>query len=102
MYAILLIAAVSLVLLVLQDVLTAVESGGRELHHLFVFDLAWPAFLIAGLASLIAGLAALVIGRLRRDARLTRYGALAVALLLLAAFVIVVTESLHGPAPTHS
>jgi hypothetical protein len=101
MYAMLLIAAVSLVLLVVQDVLTAIESEGGELHHLFVFDLAWPAFLIAGLESLVAGVAALVIGRLGRDARLTRYGVLVVALTVLAAFVIVVAESLQDPAPTH-
>jgi hypothetical protein len=102
MYAMLLIAAVSLVLLVVQDVLTAVESEGSELHHLFVFDLAWPAFLITGLASLVAAVTALAIGRLRRDARLTRYGVLVIAFLVLATFVIVVTESLQGPAPTHS
>jgi hypothetical protein len=46
MYAVLLLAALSLVILVLQDVLTAVEAEGGELHHLFVFDLAWPVFLI--------------------------------------------------------
>ena len=55
MYAVLLLAALSLVILVLQDVLTAVEPEGGELHHLFVFDLAWPLFLIAALATLIAG-----------------------------------------------
>ncbi|HEX6757653.1 MAG TPA: hypothetical protein VF086_04450 [Propionibacteriaceae bacterium] len=51
MNALLLLAALSLVLLVIQDVLTAVEPEGGELHHLFVFDLAWPVFLIAGLAA---------------------------------------------------
>ena len=81
MYAVLLLAALSLVILVLQDVLTAVEPEGGELHHLFVFDLAWPVFLIAALATLIAGVATLVIGRLRSDARLTRYGVWAVAFL---------------------
>ena len=70
---------------VLQDVLTAVEPEGGELHHLFVFDLAWPLSSIAGLATLIAGVAALLIGRPRSDARLTRYGVWAVALLGVAA-----------------
>ena len=51
MNALLLLAALSLVLLVIQDVLTAVEPEGGELHHLFVFDPAWPVFLIAGLAA---------------------------------------------------
>ena len=76
MYAVLLLAVLSLVILVLQDVLTTVEPEGSELHHLFVFDMAWLAFLIAGLATLIAGVAALVVGRLRSDAQLTRYGGL--------------------------
>jgi hypothetical protein len=92
MYAVLLLAVLSLVLLLLQDVLTAVESEGGELHHLFVFDLAWPLFLVAGLASLIAGLVSLVIGLLRRDAGLTRYGALAVGFILGAVLLIVIAE----------
>jgi hypothetical protein len=101
MYAVLLLAVLSLVLLVLQDVLTAVEPEGGELHHLFVFDLAWPVFLIAALATLIAGVATLVIGRLRSDARLTRYGVWAVAFLGVTALIIV-TESLQPPAPEQS
>jgi uncharacterized membrane protein YhaH (DUF805 family) len=102
MYAVLLLAVLSLVLLVLQDVLTAVEPEGGELHHLSVFDLAWPVFLIAALATLIAGVAALVVGRLRSDARLTRYGVWAVAFLVVAVLVTVVTESLQPPTPEHS
>ncbi len=39
MYAVLLLAVLSLLLL-LQDVLTTVEPEGSELHHLFAFDLA--------------------------------------------------------------
>jgi len=102
MYAVLLLAALSLVILVLQDVLTAVEPEGGELHHLFVFDLAWPLFLIAALATLIAGVAALLIGRLRSDNRLTRYGVWAVAFLVVAVLIIIVTESLQPPAPEQS
>jgi len=100
--AVLLLAALSLVLLVLQDVLTAVEPEGGELHHLFVFDLAWPVFLIAGLGSLIAAVAALVVGRLRSDVRLTRYGVWAVAFLVVALLLIIVAESLQSPAPEQS
>jgi formate-dependent nitrite reductase membrane component NrfD len=95
-------AVLSLVLLVLQDVLTTVEPEGSELHHLFVFDVAWPVFLIARLATLIAGVAAMVVDRLRSDAQLTRYGVWAVAFLVVAVLVIVVTESLQPPAPEHS
>jgi hypothetical protein len=102
MYTVLLVAVLSLVLLLLQDVLTAVESEGGELHHLFVFDLAWPLFLVAGLASLIAGLASLIIGVLRADAGLTRYGALAVAFVLGAVLLIVAAEKLQAPAPEHA
>jgi hypothetical protein len=39
-YAVLLLAVLSLLLLVLQDVLTTVEPEGSELHHLFAFDMA--------------------------------------------------------------
>ena len=101
-YAVFILAVLSLVLLVLQDVFTAFEPQGSELHHLFVFDIAWPVFLIAGFATLIAGVAALVVGRLRSDAQLTRYGVWAVAFLAVAVLVIVVTESLQPPAPEHS
>jgi hypothetical protein len=101
MYTILLVAVLSLVLLVLQDVLAAVESNGGELHHLSVFNLAWPLFLVAGLASLIAGLVSLLIGLLRADAGLTRYGLLVVAFVLGAVLLIVAAEKLQAPAPEH-
>ena len=101
MYTILLVAVFSLVLLVLQDVLAVFESKGGELHHLFVFDLAWPVFLVAGLASLIAGLVSLLIGVPHADAGLTRYGALAVAFVLGAVLLIVAGEKLQAPAPEH-
>ena len=97
MYTVLLIAVLSLVLLLLQDVLTAVESEGGELHHLFVFDLAWPLFLVAGLASLIAGVVSLIVGVIRADAGLTRYGALAVAFVLGTALLVVMAEKLQAP-----
>jgi len=97
MYTVLLVAVFSLVLLVLQDVLAAVESEGGELHHLSVFDLAWPVFLVAGLASLVAGVVSLIIGVLRADAGLTRYGALAVAFVLGSALLIVSAERLQTP-----
>lgn len=57
-------------------------------------------FLIAGLATLIAGVAALVGGKLRSDAQLTRYGVWAVAILVVAVLVIVVTKSLQPRAGT--
>jgi hypothetical protein len=102
MYTVLLVAVLSLVLLLLQDVLTVVESEGGELHHLFVFDMAWPLFLVAGLVSLVAGLVSLLIGLLRADAGLTRFGLLAVAFLLGAVLLIVAVERLQAPAPDHA
>jgi hypothetical protein len=102
MYTVLLVAVLSLLLLLLQDVLTVVESDGGELHHLFVFDLAWPLFLVAGLVSLIAGLVSLLIGLLRADAGLTRYGLLVVAFLLGAILLIVAVDRLQAPAPEHA
>jgi hypothetical protein len=101
MYTVLLVAVLSLVLLLLQDVITVLESEGGELHHLFVFDLAWPLFLVAGLTSLIAGLVSLLIGLLRADAGLTRYGALAVAFVLGAVLLIVASEKAQTSAPEH-
>jgi hypothetical protein len=102
MYTVLLVAVLSLVLLLLQDVLTVVESDGGELHHLFVFDLAWPLFLVAGLVSLIAGLVSLLIGLLRADAGLTRYGLLVVAFILGAILLIVAVDRVQAPAPEHA
>lgn len=102
MYTVLLVAVLSLLLLLLQDVLTVVESEGGELHHLFVFDLAWPLFLVAGLVSLIAGLVSLLIGLLRADPGLTRYGLLVVAFLLGAILLIVAVDRLQAPAPEHA
>jgi hypothetical protein len=101
MYAVLLLAVLSFVLAVLQNVITALEPEGGELHHLFVFDLTWPVFLIAGVCSLIAGVAALVIGRLRSEVRLTRYGVWAMAFLAGSVLVIIVGESLQSQAPEH-
>jgi hypothetical protein len=101
MYAVLLLAVLSFVLAVLQDVITALEPEGGELHHLFVFDLTWPVFLIAGVASLIAGAAALVIGRLRSEVQLTRYGVWAMAFIGVAVLVIIVAESSQSQAPEH-
>ena len=81
--------------------ITALEPEGGELHHLFVFDLAWPVFLIAALATLIAGVATLVIGRLRSEVQLTRYGVWAMAFIGVAVLVIIVAESLQSQAPEH-
>ncbi|HKX15987.1 MAG TPA: hypothetical protein VJN19_12390 [Propionibacteriaceae bacterium] len=102
LYVVLVIAAVSLAVMLLQDLVAALEGEGGELHHLFVFDLAWFVFLVAGLASVVAGVAALVIGRLRADARFTRYGLWAVGFVVLAIAVVVVGQSLEAPPTDHT
>jgi hypothetical protein len=102
LYVVLVIAAVSLAVMFLQDIVAAVEGEGGELHHLFVFDLAWPVFLVTGLASAVAGLAALIMGRLRADVRLTRYGLWAVGFALFAVAIVVISESLEAPPADHT
>jgi hypothetical protein len=102
LYVVLVIAAVSLAVMFVQDLVAALEGEGGEIHHLFVFDLAWPVFLVSGLASTVAGLAALIMGRLRADVRLTRYGLWAVGFAVLAIATVVVSESLEAPPTDHT
>jgi hypothetical protein len=94
LYAILIVSAAALVILLLSDVVATLEAGtGGELHDLFVFDLAWPVFVIGSLATLVAGVAALIAGLLRQSPGLKRYAtsalayaAIAVALLFAVGF----------------
>lgn len=74
LYAILIVSTAALATLLLRDLVAALEAGADGgLHDLFVFDLAWPVFLIGSLATLVAGLAALIAGWLRQSSRLKRY-----------------------------
>jgi uncharacterized membrane protein len=90
LYALLTISALALATLLIGDLIAQIEEGtGGELHHLFVFDLAWPIFLVGSLATLAAGLGALVAWRLGPSPRLGRYamwalGYVAVAIAILA------------------
>jgi hypothetical protein len=91
LYAILIISAAALVVLLLGDVIAAVEAGtGGELHDLFVFDLAWPVFLIGSLATLVAGVAALIAGLLRQSPGLRRYATWALAYTVVAVALLFV------------
>ena len=101
LYAVLVLAAASLAMLLLGDLIATLESGGEhaedgggELHHLFIFDLAWPVFLVTSTVTLLGGLAAGVISRVRRTAYLTRYAAWALGYSALAVVVIWATGSL--------
>jgi hypothetical protein len=85
LYVILIVSATALVILLLGDVVATLEAGtGGELHDLFVFDLAWPVFLLASLATLVAGVAALVASFLRRSPGLKRYATWALAYTIIA------------------
>lgn len=85
LYAIPIVSAAALVILLLRDLVATLEAGtGGELHHLFVFDLAWPVFLIGSLATLVAGVAALIAGLLRQSPGLKRYATWALAYTVIA------------------
>jgi hypothetical protein len=94
LYATLLVSAVALVILVAGDVVSALESEEGELHHLFVFDLAWPVFVLGSLLALTTGVGALVAGAIRRSAPTLRYGMWAAGFCVLAVVVVVASESL--------
>lgn len=94
LYAVPILSAIALVLMLIQDVLVSLEAGehsdeaGEGLHHLFIFDLAWPVFLAATLGALILGVGALSVSRgrpaLRRFALVDlAYVAVAVAFLFV-------------------
>lgn len=87
---------VALATLFAQDVVSEIEErrgGHGELHHLFFFDLAWPAFLVSALLTFSTGLVALVAGRMRRSAGLFRYGTWALASFLLAVLAVVLAAA---------
>jgi hypothetical protein len=90
LYAILIVSAAALVVLLMRDVVATLEAPtGGELHDLFVFDLAWPVFVIGSLATLVAGVAALIAGLLRRSPGLKRYGTWALAYAVIAVALLV-------------
>lgn len=91
LYAILIASAVALLTLLLGDLVATLEAGGEgELHDLFVFELAWPVFLIGSLATLVAGVASLIVGWLRRSAGLKRYAWWAIGYVVIAVALVYV------------
>lgn len=91
LYAILIVSAIAFLTLLLGDLVAALEHGGEgELHHLFVFELAWPVFLIGSLATLVAGVASLIVGWLHRSAGLKRYAWWAIGYVVIALALVVV------------
>ena len=69
LYGVLIVAIVALLTLLLADLIPETD----ELRHLFVFDLAWPVFLVASVATFIGGVWALVASRGGRSSALRRY-----------------------------
>jgi hypothetical protein len=92
LYAILIVSAAALVTLLLGDV---VPASNESLRHLFVFDLAWPVFLIGSLATLVAGAGALIAGWLRRSPGLKRYAMWALGYAVIAVAVLFVVGGLE-------
>lgn len=79
LYALPVLSAFALATLLVGDALAAYETDedhGADLHHLFVFDLAWPFFLASTALTLLAGIGSLIAGMLGREPRLRRYGAI--------------------------
>ena len=70
------------------------EEG--ELHHLFIFDIAWPVFVLSGLLALTTGVGGLAGGAMRRSPRAVRYGVWAVGYCALAVVVVIFSEALSS------
>jgi lysylphosphatidylglycerol synthetase-like protein (DUF2156 family) len=94
LYAILLVSALALITLFISDILAAFENAAEhEKHdHFFLFDLAWPVFLVSFLVTVVAGACAFVVGRVRRSVRLRRFGTFAVAYCVLAVAAVLIAE----------
>ena len=99
LYGVLVIAAVSLLLLVVGEIVYSFEDAHEhETHsHGFygpIFDGAFFVFLPTAFVTFVAGLVALVTSWLRPSSALRTYGALALGFCVVAVGVIVVEESL--------
>ena len=84
LYAVLVLSAVALAVILLGDLIAAIETGDHPdaaadegLHHLFIFDLAYPVFLVGSLVTLLAGIGALIVSVVRRVPGLRRFAVLA-------------------------
>lgn len=101
LYALPAVSALALVTLLVGDLIAALEAGAHPdeadegLHHLFIFDLAWPIFLVGSLATLVAGLGALVASRFRRGVGLGRYAIWALGYAAVAVVTLFATGALE-------
>ena len=94
LYAVLIVSALALATLFVGDILAAFEDAEEheEHDHFFLFDLAWPVFVVSFLVTLVAGLAALVVGRVRRSVRVRTFAGRALAYCALAVAAVVLAE----------
>jgi hypothetical protein len=95
LYAVLAVSALALATLFLGDILAAFEDAEEhEKHdHFFLFDLAWPVFLVSFLVTLIAGLGALVVGRVRSSRPARTFGVRAVPYCAFAVAAVIFAEA---------
>lgn len=90
-YGVLGISALAFALMLLQDLLWLIEEdSGGELHHLVIFDLAWPVFVVSWLLTLVGGVVALVAWVFARRPAGARYALWALGFCAASAVVVAV------------
>lgn len=99
LYGVLIVAAVSLAVLLMGEVVYSFEDpeAHDEHDHGFygpIFDGAWFVFLPAAIVTFVSGVVALAVGWLRDSVPVTRYGVRALGLVALSAAVIALAEML--------
>lgn len=99
LYGVLIVAAVSLAVLVIGDVVYSFEDpeAHDEHEHGFygpIFDGAWAVFLPAAIVAFVSGAVALAVGWFRDSVPVKRYGMRALGLVALSAAVIALAETL--------
>ena len=93
LYGIVVLSALALGLMLLQELIEVLEGGGelgheQGLHDLAVFNVAWPVFVLTWLFTLAAGLVMLIMGAVRRSKPFLRYSAWALGFCVPSAVVV--------------
>ena len=99
LYGVLIVAAVSLAVLLVGEVVYSFEDPEAHEEHdhgLYgpIFDGAWMVFLPTAIVTLVSGVLALAVGWLRDSVPVRRYGVRALGLIALSAAVIALAEML--------
>lgn len=90
LYAVGALSALAIALMLLKDLIQAVEGHEGELHDLPIFDIAWPVFVLSWLFTLIAGVVMSVVGAVRRTRPVLRFSAWALGYCLVSALIVAV------------